>query len=107
MRQMSEKISYYMDEISRAMQQLADGNLDILGCDAFQGDFRPVQEALSIVVSSLNETMTEINTFSDQVASGSDQVAGGAQVLSQGCHCPGRLSGRTGFDYVGNIPAGE
>ena len=84
MRQMSEKISYYMDEISRAMQQLADGNLDILGCDAFQGDFRPVQEALSIVVSSLNETMTEINTFSDQVASGSDQVAGGAQVLSQG-----------------------
>lgn len=84
MRQMSEKISYYMDEISRAMQQLADGDLDIPDCDAFQGDFRPVQEALSIVVNSLNETMTEINTFSDQVASGSDQVAGGAQVLSQG-----------------------
>ena len=84
MRQMSEKISYYMDEISRAMQQLADGNLDIPGCDGFQGDFLPVQEALFIVIDSLNETMAEINTFSDQVASGSDQVAGGAQVLSQG-----------------------
>ena len=84
MRQMSEKISYYMDEISRAMQQLADGNLDIPGCDGFQGDFLPVQEALLIVIDSLNETMAEINTFSDQVASGSDQVAGGAQVLSQG-----------------------
>ena len=83
MRQMSEKISYYMDEISRAMQQLADGNLDIPGCDGFQGDFLPVQEALFIVIDSLNETMAEINTFSDQVASGSDQVAGGAQVLSQ------------------------
>ena len=84
MRQMSEKISYYMDEISRAMQELADGNLDIPGCDGFQGDFLPVQEALFIVIDSLNETMAEINTFSDQVASGSDQVAGGAQVLSQG-----------------------
>ena len=84
MRQMSEKISYYMDEISRAMQQLADGNLDIPGCDGFQGDFLPVQEALFIVIDSLNETMAEINTVSDQVASGSDQVAGGAQVLSQG-----------------------
>ena len=84
MRQMSEKISYYMDEISRSMQQLADGNLDIPGCDGFQGDFLPVQEALFIVIDSLNETMAEINTFSDQVASGSDQVAGGAQVLSQG-----------------------
>ena len=84
MRQMSEKISYYMDEISRAMQQLADGNLDIPGGDGFQGDFLPVQEALFIVIDSLNETMAEINTFSDQVASGSDQVAGGAQVLSQG-----------------------
>ena len=84
MRHMSEKISYYMDEIYRAMQQLADGNLDIPGCDGFQGDFLPVQEALFIVIDSLNETMAEINTFSDQVASGSDQVAGGAQVLSQG-----------------------
>lgn len=84
MRQMSEKISYYMDEISRSMQQLADGNLDIPGCDGFQGDFLPVQEALFIVIDSLNETMAEINTFSDQVASGSDQVAGGAQVLFQG-----------------------
>ena len=77
-------LSNSMDEISRAMQQLADGNLDIPGCDGFQGDFLPVQEALFIVIDSLNETMAEINTFSDQVASGSDQVAGGAQVLSQG-----------------------
>lgn len=61
MRQMSEKISYYMDEISRAMQQLADGNLDIPGCDGFQGDFLPVQEALFIVIDSLNETMAEIS----------------------------------------------
>jgi len=84
MRVMSDKIFYYMDAISRAMQQLADGNLDMPRYDAFQGDFLPVQEAFFVVVNSLNETISEINKFSDQVASGSDQVASGAQVLSEG-----------------------
>lgn len=40
MRQMSDKISYYMDAISRVMQQLADSNLKIPCYDDFQGDFR-------------------------------------------------------------------
>lgn len=84
MREMSDKIFYYMDEISKAMQQLAEGNLEIPSYETFQGDFLPVQEALFIVINSLNETMTEINMFSDMVASGSDQVSSGAQVLSEG-----------------------
>lgn len=84
MRQMSDKISYYMDAISRVMQQLADSNLKIPCYDDFQGDFRPVQESLFIVLNSLNETISEINMFSDQVASGADQVSNGAQILSQG-----------------------
>lgn len=84
MREMSDKIFYYMDEISKAMQRLAEGNLEIPSYETFQGDFLPVQEALFIVINSLNETMTEINMFSDMVASGSDQVSSGAQVLSEG-----------------------
>lgn len=84
MGQMSDRIFYYMDAISKVMQQLADGNLDQPDYDAFLGDFLPVQEALSIVINSLNETISEINMFSDHVASGSDQVASGAQVLSEG-----------------------
>ena len=84
MRQMSEKISYYMDAISRVMRQLADSNLEIPHYDDFQGDFLPVQESLLIVLNSLNETISEINMFSDQVANGADQVSNGAQILSQG-----------------------
>lgn len=84
MRQMSDRISYYMDAFSRVMQQLADSNLKIPCYDDFQGDFRPVQESLFIVLNSLNETISEINMFSDQVASGADQVSNGAQILSQG-----------------------
>ena len=84
MRQMSDKISYYMDAISRVMRQLADSNLEIPHYDDFQGDFLPVQESLLIVLNSLNETISEINMFSDQVANGADQVSNGAQILSQG-----------------------
>lgn len=84
MGQMSDRIFYYMDAISKVMQQLADGNLDQPDYDAFLGDFLPVQEALSIVINSLNETISEINMFSDHVASGSDQVASSAQMLSEG-----------------------
>lgn len=83
MRQMSDKISYYMDAISRVMRQLADSNLEIPHYDDFQGDFLPVQESLLIVLNSLNETISEINMFSDQVANGADQVSNGAQILSQ------------------------
>ena len=84
MRQMSDKISYYMDAISRVMRQLADSNLEIPHYDDFQGDFLPVQESLLIVLNSLNEIISEINMFSDQVANGADQVSNGAQILSQG-----------------------
>ena len=84
MRQMSDKISYYMDAISRVMRQLADSNLEIPHYDDFQGDFLPVQESLLIVLNSLNETISKINMFSDQVANGADQVSNGAQILSQG-----------------------
>lgn len=84
MRQMSDKISYYMDAISRVMRQLADSNLEIPHYDDFQGDFLPVQESLLIVLNSLNEIISEINMFSDLVANGADQVSNGAQILSQG-----------------------
>lgn len=84
MRQMSDKISYYMDAISRVMRQLADSNLEIPHYDDFQGDFLPVQESLLIVLNSLNEIISEINMFSDQVANGANQVSNGAQILSQG-----------------------
>lgn len=84
MRQMSDKISYYMDAISRVMRQLADSNLEIPHYDDLQGDFLPVQESLLIVLNSLNEIISEINMFSDQVANGADQVSNGAQILSQG-----------------------
>ena len=90
MRQMSDKISYYMDAISRVMRQLADSNLEIPHYDDFQGDFLPVQESLLIVLNSLNEIISEINMFSDQVANGADQVSNEMCIRDRLISLPGR-----------------
>ena len=84
MRKMMERISYYMEEISSAMDQLAAGDLNVKKREEFLGDFKPVQLSIRTLVTSLNEAFSQINQSADQVASGSDQVSSGAQALSQG-----------------------
>lgn len=84
MRKMMERISYYMEEISSAMDQLAAGDLNVKKREEFLGDFKPVQLSIRTLVSALNDAFTQINQSADQVASGSDQVSSGAQALSQG-----------------------
>lgn len=81
---MSERLSYYMNEISSAMQQLASGDLNVKQRGEFLGDFKPVQMSIRTLVGSLNDTVSQIGQSSDQVAIGSDQVASGSQALSHG-----------------------
>lgn len=83
-RTMSEKISYYMGEITIAMQQLASGDLNVSKREAFLGDFKPVQDSIRTLINTLNNILCQINQSSDQVASGSEQVSIGSQALSQG-----------------------
>lgn len=84
MRQMTERISLYMGELTKGMQQLASGDLDVKAQEKFLGDFRPVQVAIRQLIDNLNSTMSQISHSSDQVSFGSGQVSGGAQALSQG-----------------------
>lgn len=84
MRVMSQRVSYYMGEITASMKQLAAGDLNVQAREPFLGDFLPAQKAIRAMVGSLNTTLCQINESADQVASGSDQVSSGAQALSQG-----------------------
>lgn len=84
MRRMTERISYYMSELTKAMEQLASGDLDVIAREKFLGDFRPVQIAMRSLIDHLNGTMLQINQSAEQVSDGAEQVSGGAQALSQG-----------------------
>lgn len=84
MRLMSERISYYMNELADAMIQLSGGDLNVPRREAFVGDFMVVQNAIRTLIGSLNDTLSQINHSADQVSNGSDQVASVSQSLSQG-----------------------
>lgn len=84
MRRMTERISYYMSELTKAMEQLAAGDLEVKAREKFMGDFRPVQVAMRNLIDQLNGTMLQINQTAEQVSDGAEQVSGGAQALSQG-----------------------
>ena len=74
----------YIDEITKVIGELADGELTIhLACD-YAGEFAKIKAALEHISDSVNDTMSRIHEASDQVSNGSDQVASAAQALSQG-----------------------
>lgn len=74
----------YIDEISKVLNQIADGNLNFQLTYDYAGEFAKVKSALENISVSLNDTLGQINQSADQVASGADQVSSGAQALSQG-----------------------
>lgn len=71
-------------DISRALSQMADGDLTVSSTADFKGDFVAIRESIKSILISLNDTLGQINQASEQVSSGSDQVSSGAQALSQG-----------------------
>lgn len=84
MRSTVSTLQVYIGEISRLLESLSSGQLDVNIETEFLGDFAQIDSSLRRSFANLNHTLSQINQSSDQVASGSDQVASGAQALSQG-----------------------
>ena len=74
----------YIDEISRVLHQIGQGNLVFDLEQAYVGEFSKIKEALLDIRSKLTETMVAIAQSAAQVNAGSEQIASGAQALAQG-----------------------
>lgn len=74
----------YIEEISKVLNEIANGELDFTLTQDYTGDFLKIKNALDNISSSLNRTLGDIDESANQVADGSEQVAGGAHALSQG-----------------------
>ncbi|MDR1550037.1 MAG: methyl-accepting chemotaxis protein [Hungatella sp.] len=74
----------YINEISKLLAQIGDGNLNLSFTQAYDGDFAKIKEALLQATDKLNNTLLECNSAADQVSSGSNQVSLGAQLLAEG-----------------------
>lgn len=74
----------YIDEVSELLDELGNGNLDLVFKNSFEGDFEKIKTALTNTSGMLNETLSQISSAAYQVAGGSGQVSAGAQALAQG-----------------------
>lgn len=70
-------------EISHILKQLSVKNLDVSINAAYEGDFVEIKDALTLIVSNLNDIVADINQSADQVFSGSEQVSTGAQASNE------------------------
>lgn len=71
-------------ELSKALDELAAGNLGYKLPDQWRGDMGDLARKYNEIASELQNTFRDISVASDQVTNGSEQVAFGAQTLSQG-----------------------
>jgi methyl-accepting chemotaxis protein len=80
----SEVLGGYINEISKVLENVASGNLDISIEKDFIGDFNKIKIDLSRILDSLNDTFSEMRVAAEQVATGAGQFSDGSQSLSQG-----------------------
>lgn len=74
----------YIQEITKVLNQMADGELDVQLTYDYAGVFAQIKQALNHLSESLNQTMGQINAAADQVSTNAAQVSSGAQDLSSG-----------------------
>lgn len=74
----------YIEEISRALSLIAQGELSIDLRMEYTGQFQKLKENLEALLKDLSSTMYSINTSSSQVNSMAEQVSISSQSLSQG-----------------------
>lgn len=74
----------YIDEISRSLEKVSNGNLDVFLTMNYEGQFKKLKTNMVGLIENFNRTLYTMNQTADQVASGSNQLSDGAQTLSQG-----------------------
>lgn len=81
---MKDELQGVIRDMGDHLSAIADGNLTKAVDRDYPGDLRPMSDAMKVILTSLNSTLTMIDRSADQVAAGSEQVSSGAQALSQG-----------------------
>jgi methyl-accepting chemotaxis protein len=74
----------YLDEILFGINSVAEKNLNAQPRIIVEGDFKPLQDGLVLLINNLNNTLEALSDSSSQVASGADQLATAAQSLAEG-----------------------
>lgn len=84
LRESMSTLRTYVAEIDSTLGEVAEGNLNVDLKGEFLGDFIPLKQSISAIITSINLAFLQINETADQVASGSNQISASAQLLAEG-----------------------
>ncbi len=81
-----KSIQAMIDDLTRNLKQLADGNfsIEVDSSHLYLGDFSQLHVSMQEFVSKVNDALFQLNQAALQMSSGSDQVAIGSQTVAQG-----------------------
>lgn len=79
-----ETISYYINDINRAMGEMSEGNFDVYPSKPFIGDFSGFESSITTFIKKICNTLNQIHASSYSVSGGSEQIASASTILSQG-----------------------
>lgn len=74
----------YIDEITKVLYEIADGNLKFELKYEYVGEFAKVKSGMDRISSTLNQTISRIKMTAEQVSSGAEQISSGSQDLAEG-----------------------
>lgn len=72
-----------VNDISRTMAEMANGNYDVQLTAQFPGDLAPIETSVDQMIERMEGTIRQIVESAEQVAAGAEQVSIGAQSLAQ------------------------
>lgn len=77
-------LNQYVQDIDRVMEDMADGKFNITLSQPFIGDFKSIEDSISMFQVNISQVLAELNAAGVQVTGNSEQVSDGAQALAQG-----------------------
>ena len=80
----NDTTAVYVDEISQALQSIANGDLTVEIKQKYIGSYAPIETALNTILENLNSTLFDVQSAVDQVTLGAGQISENAMNLADG-----------------------
>ncbi|MFI3175774.1 MAG: methyl-accepting chemotaxis protein [Bacillota bacterium] len=85
-RDIADSFAKVTKDVETVLGSMADGDFTVSSQypEAYQGDFLPILNSLTTIITKLNKTLSEINTSSSQLTGAAAQVATSSSMLAEG-----------------------
>ena len=74
----------YVDELSFVLRSIAKGDMTVVLKQDYVGSYKPIEEAIKIILNSLNSVLGDVKTTIEQVVEEAEQISVNSEALADG-----------------------